>query len=202
MITKYVTFSFFLSIAILSLCMENLPSDLITPKDLYKGVVGNDSTIIKKLFDKTIDIDMQDRYGKTALQIAAKKGNLEAVEVLIYNNANVNLRDYTQRSPLMFASLRGHTVIVKLLLAHKANRWIGNILGHNAKDLAKIKGHDKIVDLLRDYRPIELKECLICSRYILEDTIQLACGHDQFHIECIEQWKKIRSNCPLCRHNL
>jgi len=49
---------------------------------------------------------------------------------------------------------------------------------------------------------VELKECLICKDFILEDDIQLPCNHNQFHRECLEQLKETNNNCPVCRCDL
>ncbi len=46
------------------------------------------------------------------------------------------------------------------------------------------------------------KDCVICFEEITRDQRRaLACGHNQFHHECLEKWKKIGRNttCPVCR---
>ena len=43
------------------------------------------------------------------------------------------------------------------------------------------------------------KECSICKDTIHERSlIRLSCKH-YFHKDCINEWFKIRNNCPLCR---
>ena len=42
------------------------------------------------------------------------------------------------------------------------------------------------------------KECSICLEDIIEDTVHLKCNHI-FHKECLKEWFKIKTTCPICR---
>ena len=44
-------------------------------------------------------------------------------------------------------------------------------------------------------------ECAICLGNLQEGTQTLPCNHS-FHCECISQWKKKSSTCPMCRSNI
>ncbi|KAF9603745.1 hypothetical protein IFM89_037831 [Coptis chinensis] len=48
-----------------------------------------------------------------------------------------------------------------------------------------------------------LQECCIClARYRdKEEVRQLPCSH-MFHLKCVDQWLRIISCCPLCKHEL
>lgn len=41
--------------------------------------------------------------------------------------------------------------------------------------------------------------CAICLEEIYNDKSIEVCGH-VFHYECINKWKNVQRNCPLCRH--
>jgi len=47
------------------------------------------------------------------------------------------------------------------------------------------------------------QECCIClAKYKdKEEVRQLPCSH-VFHLECVDQWLKIISCCPLCKQGL
>ncbi len=46
-------------------------------------------------------------------------------------------------------------------------------------------------------------QCIICFEEIpAQEKPQTKCGHNQFHLQCIEQWKDSRAICPICRTNL
>ncbi|CAM8999715.1 unnamed protein product [Rhodiola kirilowii] len=49
----------------------------------------------------------------------------------------------------------------------------------------------------------EETECCIClAKYKdKEEVRQLPCSHI-FHLNCVDQWLKIISCCPLCKHQL
>ena len=53
--------------------------------------------------------------------IAARYNNLEIVDFLIKNNANVDAKDYQDKTPLMLASEFNYNEIVDLLLKNKAD---------------------------------------------------------------------------------
>ena len=42
------------------------------------------------------------------------------------------------------------------------------------------------------------KVCPICLNELSKNAIKLSCGHF-FHLNCINNWKKINNVCPICR---
>ena len=70
---------------------------------------------------------------QTPLHYAAKKGNNEAVRMLIENfNADKETKDYQGRTPLYLAAEYGNKDIVKTLLDLKCNEDVKNIRGQKA----------------------------------------------------------------------
>jgi len=45
-------------------------------------------------------------------------------------------------------------------------------------------------------------DCIICLESLSNEemSVQTECDH-YFHKKCLEEWKKVRPNCPICRGN-
>jgi len=67
----------------------------------------------------------------------------------------------------------------------------------------KTKKHAKNTLLLQQRQePQEIHECSICLDDISSSKLQTTqCGH-YFHKDCIDNWRRMKNNCPNCRHNL
>ena len=73
--------------------------------------------IAKLLLDNGADVNMQDRmWGRTALIYAAKRGDLETVELYLQYGAHVTTTDMFGDTALSYAIQRGYTKIAKLLI--------------------------------------------------------------------------------------
>jgi ankyrin repeat protein len=66
------------------------------------------------------DVDVRDKYGRTALMILCEKGNLDLIQNLCQRGANVNATDNDGVTALMFACRRGHLKIVRELFKRGA----------------------------------------------------------------------------------
>lgn len=84
---------------------------------LFEAPLNSIKYFIKK-YD--IDIDTQGLCGKTALIHAAIRNNLEIVEYLIQNNANVHIKDENSYTALMWAALLGNQEIAIYLINNGA----------------------------------------------------------------------------------
>ena len=47
------------------------------------AAVRGDAAVLRDLIDRGVDVDSLDRYGQTALMLAARSGHLEAARVLV-----------------------------------------------------------------------------------------------------------------------
>ena len=74
-----------------------------------------DAQDVGHLLAKGVDIDARDRYGQTALMLAAHAGHIEVVEVLIAHRANLNVTAKYGLSALMLAIVAGHRDAARLL---------------------------------------------------------------------------------------
>jgi hypothetical protein len=87
---------------------------------------NNNETVIRLLHDdKTIDTNIRDEKGTTALLEAAKARSIANVRLLLQNRASPNVTDHSESTALMVATLCGDVDIMKLLLDNipPADMW-------------------------------------------------------------------------------
>ena len=107
--------------------------------------------ILPLLLGKGIDINSQDSYGATALQLAAKHGHKSVVWLLLKNGANVNTENKSGETALHWAARNGHTTIVELLLMNRANVMTKDNEGWSALDWAVVGGENDVVKVLLEH---------------------------------------------------
>jgi len=99
--------------------MARPPDDMKDPEDSLHGVVLEDSpeklSQYLKAGGSSLDIDAKDEYGFTALQLAADRGYLEAVKILVLNGANIGVKDPDGHTALALARVGGHEDIIAFL---------------------------------------------------------------------------------------
>lgn len=81
-------------------------------------------------------LDWSNAHGKTALHIAALRGNEELVRMLCDFGADVDLADNMGSTPLHYASAWGHVPIVQLLIERGCQYTVKNNEGFTALDYA------------------------------------------------------------------
>ena len=85
---------------------------------------------------------------KTAMILAAEKGNPQAIDILITAGANLNTSLTNGHTPLLQSSAKGHYEVVQLLINAQANVNTASITGDTALLLASTNGHTTVVSLL------------------------------------------------------
>ncbi|KIJ56703.1 hypothetical protein M422DRAFT_149726 [Sphaerobolus stellatus SS14] len=81
-------------------------------------------------------LDWSNAQGKTALHMAALKGNEDFVGMLCDFSADVDLADLLGNTPLHYASSWGHLLVVKLLIERGCQFAARNNEGYTATDYA------------------------------------------------------------------
>ncbi|PGG98204.1 hypothetical protein GX51_06924 [Blastomyces parvus] len=122
---------------------------------LSVAVRRNHVDLVKYLLAHGADVELvfDELTGRTALQTAAKYGNLELVRLLVETggaNINTPAGGHLGRTPLQRAAQAGHIEIVRYLLACKAevNALPSPRYGVTALQAAAISGHAGIVLIL------------------------------------------------------
>lgn len=113
--------------------------------DILNAAEKDDSGQVIDLLKRGMDVNTTDSTGNTLLIIAARNGNLELLDFLVRNRANLLKKNKYGDSALMAAAFRGHTTVVERLLDAKA-ATAGD--GWTALHYAAYAGYDEIIRLL------------------------------------------------------
>jgi uncharacterized protein len=133
--------------------------ELCVKPDWEQAVRRGDLQCLGRLLAAGVDINARDRYGQTALMIAAHKGKSGVVRFLLKYGAGL---DYTAKyglSALMLAVIGGHADIVRALVEAGADLTIRGtgapgFAGKTALELATAQGHFDMAALLRGSSPL------------------------------------------------
>lgn len=121
-------------------------------------MTGN-AAALRDLVDGGCPIDARDRYGQTALMLAAQAGHLAAVALLIERGADLDHTAKYGLSALMLAVINHHHAVAQALAgagADLALRGSGAAFtGRTAADLAAAVGLAELAGFLRGGDPAE-----------------------------------------------
>ncbi|MDH3685544.1 MAG: ankyrin repeat domain-containing protein [Myxococcales bacterium] len=117
------------------------------------AAVRGDAAVLSDLIDRGVDVDSLDRYGQTALMLAARSGHLEAARVLVEAGADLDRTAKYHLSALMLAVINDRTSLVELLVEAGADTEIQGtgapgFAGRTALDLAEDLGRESVRRLL------------------------------------------------------
>jgi ankyrin repeat protein len=101
------------------------------------------------------DIDALDRYGQTALMLAANRGHLGAVELLIRAGANLDLTAKYHLSAIMLAVICRHESVARALARAGADLTLvgSGAPGFAGKTAAQLAAGNGLESLARDLAP-------------------------------------------------
>lgn len=94
-------------------------------------------------------VDSSSKYGETALMIAAEKGALEKVKVLLAAGAKVDATDKLGSTALHYAVAGGNAAVVKALLDAKASPATKNKDKISPAAMARAKGYADCATLMK-----------------------------------------------------
>lgn len=87
-----------------------------------QSIINKHASVIKFLLKAGAAVDIRGEDGMTALHLAAKHGNLDAVHHIIqFTKININLQDEGGWTSLVWATEHKHMNIVKYLLSKGAD---------------------------------------------------------------------------------
>lgn len=115
------------------------------------AITGSDTQTVRTLLAQGTEIDSRDRYGQTALMLAAHAGQREIVETLIAHRADLNVTAKFGLSALMLAIVAGHEEIAILLVQSGADLMLRGsgapgFAGKTAYDLALERDMQKLLN--------------------------------------------------------
>ena len=111
------------SIIILSVGFLVYQSHIKSKDAFFEAVRNGDITKIEEEINNGFDIDSSDKYGYTALHYAASHNQIQVVEILLKNNANLNIEENKLfRTPLDIAVEKKHEQIIAILKKNKTNQ--------------------------------------------------------------------------------
>jgi ankyrin repeat protein len=97
--------------------------------------------------------DQRGAMDDAPLHIAARKGELDDIEVLVSHGADVNLRGDLGHTPLHYAAMSAQAAAVERLLDLAADRSLKNEFSETPLQVAEVGGHMEIANILRAHRP-------------------------------------------------
>ncbi|OXB54970.1 hypothetical protein ASZ78_012746 [Callipepla squamata] len=140
------------------LCLELIASE--TPLDVaYHG----HHQALEVLVQSLLDLDVRNNNGRTPLDLAAFKGHVECVDVLINQGASILVKDYVvKRTPIHAAATNGHSECLRLLIGNAEPQNAVDIQDGNGQTplmLSVLNGHtDCVYSLLNKGANVDAKD--------------------------------------------
>lgn len=91
------------------------PGTAVRP-EFESAATSGDVLALETQLTAGADVDAKDRYGQTALMLAAHRGHLVAVEALLRHGANLNVTAKYGLSALMLAIVSEHEAVAQALV--------------------------------------------------------------------------------------
>lgn len=127
---------------------------------LLQAVENGDAEKVASLLGKKgASATKHDSEGKTAFHLAAAKGHVECLKVMVTHGVDVTAQDSSGHSALHIAAKNGHPEYIKKLLQYKSPADSVDNLGKTALHYAAAQGSLQAVQVLCEHKsPINLKD--------------------------------------------
>ncbi|KAM9617490.1 LOW QUALITY PROTEIN: fibronectin type 3 and ankyrin repeat domains protein 1 [Trichechus inunguis] len=119
----------------------------ISSEHFHRAVnVNDEDLLIRILQGGNVKVDVPNKFGFTALMVAAQKGYTRLVKILVSNGTDVNLKNGSGKDSLMLACYAGHLDVVKYLRKHGASWDTRDLGGCTALHWAADGGHCSVIE--------------------------------------------------------
>lgn len=123
---------------------------------LTRAADDGDANLVARLLGEGVGVDAPDSEGRTALDLAVRRGHADVVRLLIAAGADPEQRagEYQESTPLCLAAAHGHTAVVRALLDAGVHTGAQGRMNYAPLVLAATTGddgHPEIVDLLLEH---------------------------------------------------
>ncbi|KAK3592587.1 hypothetical protein CHS0354_001754 [Potamilus streckersoni] len=136
---------------------------------LLEAVFNENVGEAKNLLEtESYDINDADSSGRTALHVAACRGNENVVRMLIEHGADISARDKNDNTPLHWC---GHSECISILSKYGADFAFRNKIGATAKDMAKRRGiSPEVIATFERYEQLFAKQGFNRNKMTGEDS--------------------------------
>lgn len=111
--------------------------DIMAVDAFFDAIDSGNQAKIKSLLDKhVVDVNLSRRKGYAALHVAAARGDLEVVKLLLKNKADPNVVDPAGATPLMWSVFKNRKAVAEFL-STKTDLKLERQGGETAYDMAK-----------------------------------------------------------------
>ncbi|XP_043331081.1 fibronectin type 3 and ankyrin repeat domains protein 1 isoform X2 [Cervus canadensis] len=119
----------------------------ISSEHLHRAVNVNDEDLLVHILQGgNVKVDVPNKFGFTALMVAAQRGYTRLVKILISHGTDVNLQNGSGKDSLMLACYAGHLDVVKYLRRHGASWDTRDLGGCTALHWAADGGHCDVIE--------------------------------------------------------
>lgn len=83
--------------------------------NFFKAAQSNDIQTLEKMFLNSLNVNVTDEFGWTALMMVSYEGHLDIVKLLIRSGAKIDVKDRQKNTAITLATKRAHSNIVMFL---------------------------------------------------------------------------------------
>jgi|JI8StandDraft_1071087.scaffolds.fasta_scaffold46544_3 ankyrin repeat protein len=160
------------------------PGVYLTP--LMKAAFAGNVSKVRSLLMHDKNIDMKDRYGRTALQYAILGGNNDTFQILLRAGANINLQNTFKASSAHLAAVWNRTEMVKQMVnsgrldVNTTSKFHGLTMLHSAAANCNLDLIQFLIqhgaDVNKKSSDVKKNELLVTGRTPLKEAMAVSAG--------------------------
>ena len=117
----------------------------------FKALLDGNSTSVNSLLSFSPKLAfIKDTKGRHPAHVAASKGYVEIMEILLSKGADIESIDKEKRTPMHYAAEAGSKPMVQFLLAKGALATAEDKNRKTPKDMANMNGHGEIIEIIKE----------------------------------------------------